>query len=64
MKWAGHDRNHNTYEPIAHLAGCEDMIAEYNERKRQREQELVSKSLSARACLQLWRQEGTTLFSL
>ena len=40
VKWAGHDKNHNTYEPIAHLAGCEDMIAEYNERKRQREQEL------------------------
>ena len=39
VKWAGHDKNHNTYEPIAHLAGCEDMIAEYNERKRQREQE-------------------------
>ena len=44
VKWAGHDKNHNTYEPIAHLAGCEDMIAEYNERKRQREQELEAEA--------------------
>ena len=29
VKWKGYDSEHNTYEPIAHLAGCEDMIAEY-----------------------------------
>ena len=29
VKWKGYDSKHNTYEPIAHLAGCEDMIAEY-----------------------------------
>ena len=28
-EWKGYDSEHNTYEPIAHLAGCEDMIAEY-----------------------------------
>ena len=33
-------KKHNTYEPIKNLAGCEDMIAEYKERKRQRESEL------------------------
>ena len=33
-------KKHNTYELIKNLAGCEDMIAEYRERKRQRESEL------------------------
>ena len=40
VKWKGWDSKHNTYEPIGHLAGCEDMIAEYQERKRQRDAEL------------------------
>ena len=28
VKWNGYDSKHNTWEPIANLAGCEDMIAE------------------------------------
>ena len=27
MKWVGYDSKHNIWEPIQHLAGCEDMIA-------------------------------------
>ena len=40
VKWKDWDKKHNTYKPIKNLAGCEDMIAEYKERKRQRESEL------------------------
>ena len=40
VKWKDWDKKHNTYEPIKNLAGCEDMIVEYRERKRQRESEL------------------------
>ena len=39
VKWKDWDKKHNTYEPIKNLAGCEDMIAEYKEHKRQRESE-------------------------
>ena len=41
VKWKGWDKKHNTYEPLPHLAGWEDMIAEYRERKKQRESELA-----------------------
>ena len=34
VKWKGYDSEHNTYEPIAHLAGCEDMIAECTSNRR------------------------------
>ena len=40
VKWKDWDKKHNTYDPIKNLAGCEDMIVEYRERKRQRESEL------------------------
>ena len=33
VKWKDWDKKHNTYEPIKNLAGCEDMIVEYRERK-------------------------------
>jgi hypothetical protein len=29
VKWANYESKHNTWEPIEHLAGCEDMIAEF-----------------------------------
>ena len=40
VKWKGWDKKHNTYEPLSNLAGCEDMVSEYKERKRQRDAEL------------------------
>ena len=36
VKWIGWDAKHNTWEPIENLAGCEDMIADFNEREKQR----------------------------
>ena len=40
VKWKGWDKKHNTYEPLSNLAGCEDMVSEDKERKRQRDAEL------------------------
>jgi hypothetical protein len=40
VKWKGWDKKHNTYEPLSNLVGCEDMVSEYKERKRQRDAEL------------------------
>ena len=40
VKWKGWDKKHNTYDPLSNLAGCEDMVSEYKERKRQRDAEL------------------------
>ncbi|EOD07703.1 hypothetical protein EMIHUDRAFT_60835, partial [Emiliania huxleyi CCMP1516] len=34
VKWAGFENKDNTWEPIEHLAGCEDMIAEFKEREK------------------------------
>ena len=39
VKWKGYDPKQNTYEPISNLAGCEDMIAEYKQRKQQQDAE-------------------------
>ena len=36
VKWVGWESKHNTWEPIEHLAGCKDMIAEFNEREKTR----------------------------
>ena len=36
IKWEGYDESDNTWEPIENLAGCEDMIADFNEREKQR----------------------------
>eukprot|EP00966_Prymnesium_polylepis_P187844 4354834-Prymnesium_polylepis.1 len=43
VKWAGWDAKHNTsstWEPLEHLAGCEDLIADMKERKKQKDAEL------------------------
>ena len=40
VKWAGYEPKHNTWEPLEHLAGCEDMIADFKEREQQRVAEL------------------------
>jgi len=40
VKWANWESKHNTYEPLRNLAGCESMIAEYEERKRQKDAKL------------------------
>lgn len=36
VKWVGYDNEANTWEPIEHLAGCEDMIAEFEEAERKK----------------------------
>ena len=36
VKWVGWADKDNTWEPIEHLAGCEDMIAEFMEREKTR----------------------------
>ena len=32
VKWAGYEAKDNTWEPLENLAGCEDMIVEFNSR--------------------------------
>jgi len=36
VKWVGYGSKQNTWEPIEHLAGCEKLIAEFQERERTR----------------------------
>ena len=36
VKWKGYENRDNTWEPLEHLAGCEDMIVEFHERERTR----------------------------
>ena len=48
VKWKGYEKKHNTYEPLSNLAGCEDMVAEYKERKRQRDAELEAPRMRLR----------------
>ena len=36
VKWLGYESKDNTWEPIEHLAGCEDMIADFKEREKTR----------------------------
>jgi len=36
VKWSGYESRHNTWEPIEHLAGCEDMIADFKKREVER----------------------------
>ena len=40
---------HNTWEPLENLAGCEDMIADFNEREKQRLAELDAAATAKRA---------------
>ena len=42
VKWVGWADKDNTWEPIEHLAGCEDMIAEFKEREKTRIAQLVA----------------------
>lgn len=46
VKWKGYDTRANTWEPIEHLAGCEDMIAAFTEKKRE-EDEAFQKAADA-----------------
>ncbi|KAL1525287.1 hypothetical protein AB1Y20_020149 [Prymnesium parvum] len=40
VKWVGYSERSNTWEPIEHLAGCEDMIVEFKKREKIRLQKL------------------------
>ena len=40
VKWLGYESKGNTWEPIEHLAGCEDMIADFKEREKTRTAQL------------------------
>ena len=46
VKWAGYEPKHNTWEPLEHLAGCEDMIADFKEREQQRVAELDAAAIA------------------
>eukprot|EP00966_Prymnesium_polylepis_P118072 2730228-Prymnesium_polylepis.1 len=48
-KWVGYESKHNTWEPIENLAGYEDMIADFNEREKQRLAELDAAAAAKRA---------------
>ena len=48
VKWVGWESKHNTWEPIENLAGCEDMIAEMKELRRQKDAELEAAVAAAR----------------
>ena len=45
VKWVGYDSKQNTWEPIEHLAGCEDMIAEFKAKQKARNDELDAQAL-------------------
>ena len=40
VKWVGWATKDNTWEPIENLAGCEDMIAQFQEREKTRLEQL------------------------
>ena len=40
VKWKDFDSRQNTWEPLEHLAGCEDMIVAYTEKQKQQRTEL------------------------
>jgi hypothetical protein len=42
VKWVGYEVKSNTWEPLENLTGCEDMIADFKEREKQRLAELDS----------------------
>ena len=48
VKWKNYEAKHNTWEPLEHLAGCEDMIAEFKEREKQRHAELDAAATAIR----------------
>jgi hypothetical protein len=49
VKWVDFDAKHNTWEPLEHLAGCEDLIADMKERKKQRDAELEAAAQAKKA---------------
>ena len=49
VSWAGFNAKHNTWEPIEHLAGCEDLIADMKERKQQKDAELEAAAQAKKA---------------
>mmetsp|Transcript_49545 Transcript_49545/g.123174 ORF Transcript_49545/g.123174 Transcript_49545/m.123174 type:complete len:218 (-) Transcript_49545:346-999(-) len=48
VKWVGYSSMANTWEPIEHLAGCEDMIAEFERRKKQEDDRVQADALRAK----------------
>ena len=48
VKWVDWDTKSNTWEPIENLAGCEDMIADFEEREKQRNAELDAAATAKR----------------
>ena len=48
IKWVGWESKHNTWEPLENLAGCEDMIADFKEREKQRHAELDAEAEAKR----------------
>lgn len=49
VKWAGYGERSNTWEPIENLAGCEDLIVEFKEREKIRQQKLDEEAAQKRA---------------
>ena len=49
VKWVNWEPKHNTWEPIENLAGCEDLIADFKERKKQKDAELEAAAQSRKA---------------
>ena len=49
VKWVGWADKDNTWEPIEHLAGCEDMIAEFKEREKTRIAQLEANAQAKQA---------------
>lgn len=52
VKWKNYDTKSNTWEPLEHLAGCEDMIADFKEREKQRHAELDAAASAKRVAAQ------------
>jgi hypothetical protein len=46
VAWVGYEAKHNTWEPIEHLAGCEDMIADMKERMKQKTAEIEAAAVA------------------
>ena len=42
VKWKGYDAKQSTWEPLDHLAGCEELIANHYEKQKQRNAEIAA----------------------
>ena len=49
VKWKDFDSKQNTWEPLEHLAGCEDLIVTYTEKQKQQSAELAADEEQRRA---------------